>query len=42
MIYFCPTSGEVEDSEHGGFDVCCDSPEEHIEILDAKSQEEMF
>jgi hypothetical protein len=27
--YFCPTSGEVEISPGGGFDVCCDAPELH-------------
>jgi hypothetical protein len=27
--YFCPTSGQVEDAQHGGFDVCCDRPDLH-------------
>lgn len=29
--YYCPTSGDIEHSTHGGFDVCCDAPEKHIE-----------
>lgn len=29
MMYYCPTSNEVEDDEHGGFDVCCDRPDLH-------------
>lgn len=27
--YFCPTSGDVESSIHGGFDTCCDRPDLH-------------
>lgn len=29
-IYYCPTSGEDECPNHGGFDVCCDQPETHL------------
>lgn len=28
-LYFCPTVGEIESTEHGGFDVCCAHPELH-------------
>ncbi|MGW2513672.1 hypothetical protein ACWC0A_30610 [Streptomyces scopuliridis] len=28
--YYCPNSGEVESACHGGFDVCCSAPEEHV------------
>lgn len=29
-VYYCPTSNELECSRHGGFDVCCDSPDAHV------------
>lgn len=28
-VYFCPTSGEIEPTTGGGFDVCCAHPELH-------------
>ncbi|ELP67641.1 hypothetical protein STRTUCAR8_08598 [Streptomyces turgidiscabies Car8] len=28
-VYYCPASGETESDCHGGFDQCCDQPEEH-------------
>ncbi|WP_371634455.1 hypothetical protein OG693_39385 (plasmid) [Streptomyces sp. NBC_01259] len=28
-VYYCPTVGETESDCHGGFDVCCESPELH-------------
>jgi hypothetical protein len=31
-LYYCPTAGEVESSCHGGFDVCCSAPEQHIQV----------
>lgn len=33
--YYCPASGEVEDPKLGGFDVCCDKPDEHISVAQA-------
>lgn len=37
--YFCPTSGEVESSCHGGFDVCCNRPECHEAASSSPTQE---
>lgn len=31
-LYYCPEAGEVESDCHGGFDVCCSSPERHIQV----------
>jgi hypothetical protein len=31
-LYFCPAVAEVESAMHGGFDVCCDRPEQHIPL----------
>lgn len=31
--YYCPTSGDVEDDERGGFDVCCDRPNLHMGVV---------
>lgn len=31
-LYYCPTAGEVESDCHGGFDVCCSHPEQHIQV----------
>lgn len=28
-LYWCPTAGENECPDCGGFDVCCDSPQRH-------------
>lgn len=28
-VYFCPASGEMEMHPGGGFDVCCDRPQDH-------------
>ena len=30
--YFCPASGDVECPRHGGFDVCCDRPGDHVPV----------
>lgn len=30
--YYCPTSGDVEDPQHGGFDVCCARPDLHVPV----------
>jgi hypothetical protein len=27
--YYCPASGDIEDTRWGGFDVCCDRPDLH-------------
>lgn len=32
--HYCPTSGENESPVHGGFSVCCDSPELHRPVHD--------
>lgn len=32
--YFCPTSGEDECPDCGGFDVCCAAPDEHVSARD--------
>lgn len=37
-LYFCPTSGDVEDPRHGGFDVCCDRPDLHRPASDEGSE----
>lgn len=29
-LCYCPSSGQIEDPQCGGFDVCCSSPEKHI------------
>ena len=31
-IYYCPASVDVECPRHGGFDVCCDRPEDHVPV----------
>lgn len=31
-IYYCPTSGEWEQTPGGGFDVCCDAPDRHVPL----------
>lgn len=31
-LYYCPTAGDVESDCHGGFDVCCSTPEKHIQV----------
>ena len=28
-VYFCPSSGETECAQHGGFSTCCSTPELH-------------
>lgn len=33
--YYCPTAGEDECGEHGGFDICCGHPELHIPYVNA-------
>lgn len=41
--YFCPTSGTMESTCHGGFDVCCDRPDLHqlvgVERPDTQTRE---
>lgn len=29
QVYWCPTSGDWECAEHGGFDICCNWPDRH-------------
>ena len=30
--YFCPAATEIECPRHGGFDVCCDRPGDHVPV----------
>lgn len=32
-VYYCPTCGETESDCHGGFDVCCDRPDLHQQLV---------
>lgn len=34
-LYYCPTAGELESDCHGGFDVCCSNPEQHVQVSPA-------
>lgn len=34
-FYYCPTSGEIEQTYEGGFTICCDAPQCHEPISPA-------
>lgn len=40
-LYFCPTVGEIESAEHGGFKggICCTHPERHVPVEDSPAIE---
>lgn len=31
-LYYCPSSDDIECLRHGGFDVCCNSIDQHVPV----------
>lgn len=40
-LYYCPTVQEVESRLGGGFDVCCEHPEKHLDMPDTPATHEI-